>query len=898
MGTVRKVWQWLRSLGRHRDLERGLDDEIRFHVDQQIEKNVAAGMSADEARREALIRFGGVQRTKDAARDQFRPAHLESLLRDFRYGHRALMRAPGFTAVAVLTLGLGIGATTAMFSIVNGVLLRPLPYPDQDRLIDLVHEAPGMGADTMTASPAIYFAYRDHGRVFDAVGMWDWDSSPVTVTGTGEPESVPSLEVTHEILPMLGAQPIAGRGFRASDDAPGAAPTAMISHGYWQRHFAGANPVGRVLVVEGVPRQIIGVLPQSFRFFDYAADIYYPLQFVRADARFPSADGRGIARLEPGVTLAQANADAARIIPLLAEEFGRDPKAAERAQFGPKLRLLKDSVVGDLGNTLWILLGTIALLMLIACANVANLMLVRAQARQPELVLRAALGAGRAAVARVVFTESALLGLAGCGLGLVVAYASLPLLVSLGKDELPGVMAIGIDPMVMLVAIGTSLVATILFAFVPVAHLAWPRLALATTLQTGGRSIAGTRGGNRVRHLLVVAQVALALVLLIGSGLMIRTFYTLSNVDPGFSDPDAVLTFQLTLPNAGSPPDGEDAILAAQNRILRAHEALHARLSEIPGVQSVGFASGNDPLPLDGDGRSLSSVPFFDGRQVADGATRVWELQRVSPGFYETMGTTILAGRAVDWHDIFERRQVTMVSESVARKEWGSAAAAIGHRIGPTAEAALEVVGVMKDVHHSGVHEPVTDTVAIPAVGITNATYVVRSARAGTAAFLRQVREAIWEVNPNLSPARAQTLGDLYDRSMARTSMTLLLLAVTGSMALVLGLIGIYGVVSYAVSQRRREIGVRLALGAGRRDVRRMFVWHALGLVAIGVVIGLGGAAALTRVMASQLFGVAPLDPATHATVALGLAAAAGIAAYVSAVRGTSVNPVTVLRAD
>jgi predicted permease len=418
------------------------------------------------------------------------------------------------------------------------------------------------------------------------------------------------------------------------------------------------------------------------------------------------------------------------------------------------------------------------------------------------------------------------------------------------------------------------------------------------TMQAGGRSMTGTRQGNHIRHLLVVAQVAIALVLLIGSGLMIRTFNTLRNVDPGFGDPHTVLTFQLTLPGDGSQPTEPDAVLASRDRMLRAHQAIHTRLSEAPGVQSVGFASGNDPLPLDGDGRNLSMVPFIDGRRAADGATRVWELQRVSPGFYETMRTSIVAGRAVDWNDIYEQRLVTMVSESVARREWGSAAAAIGHRVGFNAEAGVEVVGVMKDVHHDGIHQPLTDAVAVPAVGIGIATYVVRSPRVGTAAFLRQVREAVWEVNPNLSLARVQTLGELYDRSMARTSMTLLLLAVTGSMALVLGLIGVYGIVSYAASQRRREIGVRLALGARRGDVRRMFVRNAFVLVAIGVAIGLVAAAALTRLMASQLFGVTALDPATHATVALGLAAAAGIASYVSATRGTAVDPITVLRGD
>jgi predicted permease len=896
MGPLRNAWQWLRSLGRQRDLERGLEDEIRFHVDQQVEKHIAAGMPPDEARRQALIRFGGVQRTKDAARDEFRPAHLENLIRDFRYSGRALLRAPGFTAVAVLTLGLGIGATTAMFSVVNGVLLNPLPYPDQDRLVNLVHVVPGMGVGRMLGSPAVYFAYRDHSQTFDAVGHWD-SADPVTVTGNGDPESVPGLGLTHEVLPLLGARPIAGRGFRASDDVPGALPTAMISFGYAQRRFGGTNAVGRHLVVEGVSREVIGVLPQSFRFVDETADIYFPLQLSRANAQFPSGDGRGIARLKPGVTLAQANADLTGIVPLMAQEFGADPEVGVRTGFRPTLESLKDAVVGDLGNTLWLMLATIALLMLIACANVANLMLVRAHTRQPELVLRAALGAGRAAIARVVFTESVLVGGSGGIAGLLLAYASLPALTSLGESELPGVMAIRLDPIVLVVALASALFATILFSFVPVAQLAWPRLRLATALQAG-RSMAGTREGNRARHALVVAQVAIALVLLIGSGLMIRTALSMRNVDPGFTDPDGVLTFQLSQPEETVQQTDEAAVRAARTRLLRRFQAIHARLSEVQGVQSVGFASFNDALPLDGDGRNMSMVPFIDGRQAADATPRVWEQQRVAPGFYETMRTPIVAGRAIDWNDVFERRQVIMISESVARKEWGSAAGAIGHRMGSDPNAQVEVVGVLKDVYHNGVHRPVTDTVGQTAIGVPTATFVVRSPSAGSADFIRQVRAAIWSVDPNLSPSRIQTLGELYDRSMARTSMALLLLAITGAMALVLGLIGIYGVVSYAASQRRREIGVRLALGAGRGQVRRLFVRNALVLVTIGVAIGLLGSAALTRLMASQLFGVTPLDPATHATMALGLAVAAGLASYVSAVRGTSVDPTTVLRGD
>jgi putative ABC transport system permease protein len=894
MGLARNVWQWLRSLGRRSALERGLDDEMRFHVDRQIEKYVAAGMAPDEARRQALIRFGAMQGAKDATRDQFRPPRLENLARDFRFSARALLRAPGFTAVAVLTLGLGIGTTTAMFSVVNGVLLNPLPYPEQDRLVNLVHDVPGVGVNRMLGSPAVYFAYRDYSQAFDVVGHWDGESS-VTVTGNGEPESVPGLGLTHEVLPLLGAQPIFGRSFRAGDDVPGAAPTAIISFGYAQRRFGGTRAIGQHLVVEGVVREIIGVLPQTFRFVDASVDIYYPLRLVRADAQFPSGDGRGIARLKPGVTLAQANADIRRIVPIMAKEFGDDPQVGERSGFRPTLESLKEAVVGDLGTTLWLMLGTIALLMLIACAKVANLMLVRAHTRRPELILRAALGAGRAAIARVVFTESALVGLAGGMVGLLLAYASLPALTSLGEAELPGVMAIRLDPIVLVVAFASAFFATVLFSFVAVAQLAWPRLRLATALQAG-RSMAGTRESNRARHVLVVAQVAIALVLLIGSGLMIRTSLTMRNVDPGFADPDRVLTFQLSLPEEAIQASDDTAVRAARTRLLREHQAIHARLSEVPGVESVGFASNNDPLPLDGDGRQMSMVPIIDGRQVPDGAPRVWEQQRVAPGFFETMRTPIVAGRAIDWNDVLERRQVVMVSESVARKEWGSAAGAIGHRMGPDPE--IEVIGVIKDVYHNGVHRPVTDTVGLTAIGVPTATYVVRSPRVGSPDFIRHVREAIWAVNPNVSPSQIRTLGDLYTRSMARTSMTLLLLAITGAMALVLGLIGIYGVVSYAASQRRREIGVRLALGAGRGDVRRMFVRNALMLVTVGVALGLVASAALTRLMESQLFGVTPLDPATHATVALGLAVTASLASYVSAMRGTSVDPTTVLRGD
>src|SRR5918996_1495047 len=510
MGRLTEGWRRVCSLWRRNELETGLDEEIRFHIDRQTEKNLRAGMAADEARRHALIKFGGVDRAKERTRDQFRAGSLEDFIRDIRYGGRALLRAPGFAIVATLTLALGLGATTAMFSVVNGILLRPLPYPEQDRLIELVHEAPGLGIPRILASPAVYFGYRDHSRTFEAIGLWDWDASPVTVTGIGEPESVRSVEVTHEVLGILGPALSLGRSFRSSDDAPGAAPTAVISYAYWQRRFGGANPIGRTLVVDGIAREIIGVLPQSFNFFDYPADIFYPMQLVRSESGFPQGAGRGLARLKPGVTLEQANADVRRMIPLINAEFGRPGPAFDRLRFGPSLRPLKEMIVGNLGDTLWLLMGTIGLLLLIASANVANLVLVRTQSRRPELSVRTALGARWADIARVVLAENAILGLAGGAVGVALTHFSLPYLLALGGDDLPYIMPVRIDLTVLLTAVAVSALATFVFAFIPVLRFARPQTQLGESLHGGARGIAEGHEGNRARQMLLVAQVALA----------------------------------------------------------------------------------------------------------------------------------------------------------------------------------------------------------------------------------------------------------------------------------------------------------------------------------------------------------------------------------------------------
>jgi len=891
-----RLWLKLQRLVKPaRDAE--LDRELRFHLELLEEEHRRVGMTAEQARLAARRQFGNRTTIQETSRDLFSFRWMDDLAQDLRYATRSLSRNPGFTCVAVLTLALGIGATTAMFSVVNGVVLDPLPYPDEERLVELVHEAPGLGADSLFSSPAIYFGYRDYSQTFEAVGHWDWDDSPVTVTGVGDPESVQSVEVTHEVLSILGANALLGRGFTAQDDLPGSPPTAVISYGYWQRHFAGTDVLGHTMVVDGVSRQVVGVLARPFRFFDYPAEIFYPLQLERSAVNpFGSFDGRGIARLKPGVTLAEANADVRRMIPLLTEEFGGGFE--DEHQFGPRLRSLKESVVGDLDETLWTLMGTIGLLLAVACANVANLLLVRTRTRRPELAIRAALGAGWSRVTRLVLVESTVLGLAGGTLGLGLAYASLPLLRSVGSGEilrgdfgstaiLPQVMAVTIDPAVVLVTLGVSLLAALMFAMIPALHFAWE---VPTAFGGGGR-LTDAREGNRARHVLVVAQVALALILLVGCGLMIRSFQALRQVDPGFGEPDDVQTFQITIPVTGAAPDP----LAT----VRMQHAILDQISAVSGVESAGFVAFNDGLPFDGDGRGL---PI----RVEDTAIEVdvdVEAQYISPTFFETMQTRLIAGRAFDWNDIYDSRGLVLVSENLARSHWGSAREAVGKRI-VVFDIPREVIGVVADVRHDGVGQPPPDVVAFPLVvslplgGMNIASFVVRSERVGTAGFVEDLRETAWSANPNLAFANVQTLGDMYRRSTARTSLTLTLLLIAGTLALLLGLVGTYGVVSHAVAQRRREIGVRLALGAPRGALQRMFVGHALAMAGVGVGIGLGAATVLTRLIQSQLFGITALDLPTYVAGATILVAAALVASYLPARRASRVHPVEALKAE
>lgn len=822
---------------------------------------------------------------------------MQSFGSQLRHVARRLARAPLFTAVTLVTLGVGIGANTAIFSVVRGVLLKPLPFDDPESLVGVWHTAPGLGFPVINMAPSCYFTYREEGRAFEDIGIWD-DTS-VSVTGVVEPEQVDALMVTDGTLPLLRVRPVLGRVFSKKDDSPGSPETAMLSYAYWQRKFGGDSGVlGRRLIVDGRARDIIGVLPQSFRFLRSDPALILPMRFNRSEVYIGNFSYQGVARLKPGVTIRQANADVARMIPLMKDKFPLPPgltlQMLEHARLGPNVRPLKEDAVGDVGKVLWVLMGTVGIVLLIACANVANLLLVRAEGRQQEFAIRTALGADRRDIAGELLFESVSLALLGGALGLALAYTGVRALVAMGPSSIPRLDEIAIDPQVLLFTLGVSLLAGLLFGLIPVFKYARPRVA--TTLREGGRTLSEGKDRHFARGVLVVSQIALALVLLISSGLMIRTFRALREVNPGFVRPQEVLTLRLSIPSAQ---------VADPERVIRMHDAIRQRIGQVPGVVSVGLTSS-----VTMDGHDTNDPIFVEEFPQPEG--QIPPLRRfkfVSGEYFGAMGNPLLAGRNFTWTDIYNIAPVVLVSESFAREYWKSPGAAIGKRIRESPKSPWrEIVGVVGNEHDNGVSEKVTPIVYWPLLVrdfwdtklMVRRTlgYTIRSERTGDPTFLPQVRKAVWSVNSNLPVFNVRTLQRIYQRSMARTSFTLVMLGIAAAVALLLGVVGIYGVISYSVSQRTREIGIRMALGAEPADVSRMFVGHGLLLTSIGTALGLGAAVGLTRLMAALLFHVSPLDLVTYSAVSGGLVAVALLASYVPARRATSVDPVEALRIE
>jgi predicted permease len=803
---------------------------------------------------------------------------MDRLTQDVRHAARVFSRQPGFAGAAILTLGLGIGATTALFSVVHGVLLKPLPFQDPERLVSLQQAAPhGVGTNQGRTT---YVNYRQHHQAFEGIGAWD--PTEVSITGRDAPERVQGLRVTASTLPLLRVQPVLGRTFGAEDDRPGAPARAILTHGYWQRRFGGARDVvGRQLIVDGRPTDIIGVLPASFRFLHTRPAIVLPMPLDAGAPPGISFGFQALARMKPGVTLAEANADVARMIARLPPQFAR-------LELRPNVRPLAADVIGDIGRMLWILLAAVGVVLVIACGNVANLFLVRAEGRHRELAVRSALGASRRQITRALLSQSLVLALAGGVLGVLLARAAIGVLRALAPAELPRVDDIGLDWMVLLFTVAVSLLSGGLCGAVAVVRFGSPSTA---ALKEGGRSGSDAPGRHRTRDALAIGQVALALTLLIVSGLMLRTSLAMRQVDPGFMRPEDVQTFVVAIPATSIEDPGQT---------VRTFEAVAARLGAVPGVTSVGLSSS---ITMDGEdnGNYVAVEDFPDPEGVMVTLRR---FKSVGPGYFETMGNRLAAGRSITWTDIHERRPVVIVSEPFARQYWGEPAKAIGKRVrGGRPDAPWrEIVGVSGNERDDGLTRPPTQIVYWPMMSESyrwrTMAFAVRSTRVGTPGFVRELERAVWSVDADLPLATVQTLAEIQERAMARTSFALVMLGIAASVALLIGIVGIYGVVAYAAAQRTREVGIRMALGARLVDVRAMFLRHGLWLTAIGIAVGIGLALLLTRVMSAFLFGVGPADPFTYAAVSVVLAGLTLAATYLPARRASRVDPVLALRAE
>ena len=673
-----------------------------------------------------------------------------------------------------------------------------------------------------------------------------------------------------------------GRLFTEEDDAPGAPLRVILSQGYWQLRFGGARDVvGDAMRIDGRPAEVIGVLHSSFKFLRTNAAVLLPMQLDEANAyRGIMFDFQAVARLKRETSLPQANADVARMIPLL-------PQAFATLQLEPNVQPLADEVIGDVGRILWLLLAAVGIVLIIACGNVANLFLVRAEGRQAELAMRAALGASRLRLVRTMLSESVLLALAGGALGLLFAQAAIALLRRMAPADLPRLDEISIDATVLFFTQAISLACGLVFGLVPAMRVA---RADTAALKDAGRGLSEAPAGRRTRNMLVVAEISLALMLMIVSGLMIRTFMAMRQVEPGFSLPQDVQTFRVALP---------ESVVADAEQAARTYQLIAERLAQLPGVTAVGLSSS---ITMDGEDNA-NPLDVEEFPVVSGALPPLRRFKSMAPGYFETMGNRLIAGRSITWDDIYQQQRVVVVSETLAREYWQEPSRALGKRVRlGTLREWGEIIGVVGNERDDGLNKPATAIVYWPLLNDSyqrrTMAYAVRSARAGTAAFVRELQQAVWAANPNLPLAAVQTLAAIRARSMAQTSFAMVMLGIAAAVALLLGVVGIFGVITYIAAQRTREIGIRMALGAQVADVRTLFLRQGLWLTAIGIALGIGGALLLTRLMSALLYGVGPMDPTTYAAVSAALAAVALFATYLPARRASRVDPMVALRSD
>jgi len=871
-----KVRRRLRALTRRRAVELELDEELRFHIEKEAERNAARGMNPEEALRVALDRFGRFENIKEECRDARGVRPVEEMLQDLRYGARKLRKSPGFTLVAVMTLALGIGANTAIFSVVNAVLLRPLAFDQPEQLVRVFGTNARRSSFSRPHSYPNFSDLRDQNQTFEAMAAYT--SASAALSGDDAPEQITGVIASADLFRLLRAKALIGRLLGPEDEKRGG--PVVISHGLWQRRF-GADPgvVGRVIKLDGREREVVGVTPAdfSFEFVTAAADFWMPIDpasslYQQRGAIFLEAIGR----MKPGVSLEQAGSDLSVVAARLEQQYQES-----NAGIGVRLAAAQEELVGDVRPTLLVLLGAVGFVLLIACANVANLLLARSAGRHREIAVRRALGAWRGRIVRQLLTESLLLAIAGGVLGLLFALWGVKLISAFVPENVPRFGETSIDLRVLGFTLAASVLTGLLFGIAPA--LQSSRFDLNEALKDGGRGGSDGRGRTRVRSLLIVAEVALSLVLLIGAGLLIKSFSKLRNTDPGF-DPSSTLTASLSL--APVRYDTDEKIADFYGRLVE-------RVRTLPGVETVGAVN---PLPLSENDYAFSFA-VIGQPPPPPGQRQSASARFVSPDYFRAQGVPLRAGRVFNEADRAGAPNVLVVNEAFARRHLAGADP-LGQRLRLGINGIEgEIVGVVGDIRGTSLATPAEPEYYVPAAVISSndLTLVIRTAT-DPATLAPALRQVVAEMDKDLPLYDVRTMESLVARSVARQRFSMTLVGVFAVLALLLSAVGIFSVMSFLVAQRTHEIGIRMALGAQARDILSMVIRHGIGLTLVGVALGLAGAFALTRLMSGLLYEVSATDPFVYGGITALLAAVALLACYLPARRATKVDPLIALR--
>jgi len=867
----------LRSLFRRKQVEEELDEELQYHLQCQLDENLAAGLTPEEARYSALRALGAITQNKEECRTIRRVTWVEDLGKDLRYGTRTLRKNPAFTLVAVLALALGIGANTTMFSVVYGMLFRPLPFADADRLAVVCLNYASRDAVFGTMCMRDYLMWRDNNHAFEAPSLYR--NLRIDVGGSDvAPEQVLGTIVTADFFPTLGVRPLLGRTFAPGEDRPNTPSLAVLSESIWRRRY-GASPdvLGRTIVVNGAQATVIGVMPGGIRFPRRETEVWMNLPLV-PPTRYGPWFYRGVARLRPGVTLEQAQAETNRIGRLMAE---RNPYY--KVVRLPVVRL-RDALLGTtVKPAILVMTGAVGLVLLIAVVNVANLMLARATVREREVALRLSLGAGRGRIVRQLLTESVLLAVAGGASGLALAWAGIKLIRVWNPGDLPLIDSVRLDWGALGFMVFVSILAGILFGIAPALESA--RTDLSSSLKEGGRSSGGSQARGRARNALVVAEIAISLTLLVGAGLLLRSFANLQRVTGGFSTPaEQILTMRIS---PGDPKYNDASTgIAFYDEVLR-------RARDVPGVE---IAAITDSLPPDQQGDA--DTFGLEGQSLAPGEMNpVVTVATVGPNYFRALGIPLLGGRDFTDHDKEDSAPVTIVSQGFARRFFPNQEA-LGKRI-KYGDSWMEVVGVVGNVKYLGLTTNTDPAYYMPFAQNfgARAFLAVRSSE-DAARLAATLRRDIQSIDSGVTLAQITTMDEALDLSVSQPRFNTILLGLFAAIAVVLAAVGIYGLIAYSVAQRTHEIGVRMALGAARADVVRMVIRQGMSLAALGIVLGLGGAFALTRLLKTMLFGVGVTDALTFAAAPIGMFFVVLLATSLPALRATRVSPVVALRSE